>query len=71
MGSEASGISGVRFSAVRMRTRARSLSDHELNRQAPVVGGLERFLFDDPHLSQVVDRSIRASWSLRRRRCTA
>jgi hypothetical protein len=47
-------VPGVRFSVVRTRTRGRKLSDRELQQQAPVVGELECYMFDDPHLRRPV-----------------
>jgi hypothetical protein len=44
----------VRFSVVRTRTRGRKLSDRDLAQQAPVIGELECFMFEDPHLRRTV-----------------
>ena len=45
---------GIRFSVVRTRTWGRKLTERELQQQAPVVGELECFMFDDPHLRRPV-----------------
>ena len=47
-------MSYVRFSVVRTRVRGRKLSDRDLAQQAPVVGELECFMFEDPHLRRTV-----------------
>jgi hypothetical protein len=44
----------VRFSVVRTRVRGRKLSDRDLAQQVPVVGELECFMFEDPHLRRTV-----------------
>ena len=44
----------VRFSVVRLRACGRKLSDREMQSQSPVVGELECFMFDDPHLRRSV-----------------
>lgn len=44
----------VRFSVVRTRAWGRKLSDRELQQQVAVVGELECFILDDPHLRRPV-----------------
>ena len=44
----------VRFSVVRTRAWGRKLSERELQQQPPVVGELECFMLDDPHLRRTV-----------------
>lgn len=44
----------MNFSVVRTRRWGRKLSDRELQEQAPVVGELDCFMFDDPHLKRPV-----------------
>lgn len=47
-------MGAVRFSVVRTRACGRKLSERELQSQDPVVGELECFMFDDPHLRRPV-----------------
>lgn len=44
----------VRFSVVRTRRAGRKLTDRELQQQDPVIGELECFMLDDPHLRRPV-----------------
>jgi hypothetical protein len=47
-------MSALRFSVVRTRSGGRKLSDRELQSQTPVIGELDCFMFDDPHLRRPV-----------------
>jgi hypothetical protein len=47
-------MTAVRFSVVRLRAGGRKLSEREMQSQSPVVGELECFMFDDPHLRRPV-----------------
>lgn len=44
----------VRFAVVRTRMWGRKLSERELQQQEPVVGELECFMLDDPHVRRPV-----------------
>lgn len=44
----------VNFSVVRTRRWGRKLADRELHEQTPVIGELDCFMFDDPHLKRPV-----------------
>jgi hypothetical protein len=44
----------VRFSVVRTRRRGRKLSDRDLHQQIPIIGAVECFMFEDPHLRRTV-----------------
>lgn len=45
---------GVRFSVLRTRAWGKKLGERELQQQTPVVGELDCFMFDDPHLKRPV-----------------
>jgi hypothetical protein len=45
---------GVRFSVVRTRAWGKKLTDREMQQQAAVLGELECFTLDDPHLRRPV-----------------
>lgn len=47
-------MGAIRFSVVRTRRAGRKLTDRELQQQDPVVGELECFMLDDPHLRRPV-----------------
>lgn len=47
-------MAGIRFAVVRTRAWGRKLPDRELQRQEPVVGDIECYTLDDPHLRRPV-----------------
>ncbi len=47
-------MTGLRFAVVRTRTWGRKLTARELDQQKPVIGELECFMLDDPHLHRPV-----------------
>ena len=47
-------MTGLRFSVLRTRAGGRKLTGRELQQQTPVIGELECFMLDDPHLHRPV-----------------